>query len=378
MALIIRVPFVRFNARRIGTRILFRENLRRSREWIIVASVRHVINPPNPYNKFSAEYVGEPPPTKLEVFEETNTKKVITKAFASDWEGGWRFTVNCYRGCVHGCTYCFARQYHEYLGYGAGTDFETKIVVKPRTPEILREELKRTRTRMPHIDFSFATDPYLPLEAEYGLTRKCLEVCAEFGVPVGVITKSPLVTRDIDILKRLKVTVFFSLPFLTKERSNPFEPYTPVPEARFRAMEKISGAGIATGIGIAPVIPGYNESDIPALLERAREAGATRAFMSMLHLDTDSIEAYFVQKMHERLPPTRVAKIINTIKRERNGSLRHKTYKERSVGITEQWEVTKKLFAFHAKRLGFNEHREPASQSETPAEVTPAPQLTLF
>src|SRR5690606_5668856 len=151
-----------------------------------------------------------------------------------------------------------------------------------------------------------------------------------------------------------------------------------VPEARFRAMEKISGAGIATGIGVAPVIPGYNESDIPALLERAREAGATRAFMSMLHLDTDSIEAYFVQKMHERLPPTRVAKIINTIKRERNGSLRHKTYKERSVGITEQWEVTKKLFAFHAKRLGFNEHREPASQSETPAEVTPAPQLTLF
>lgn len=322
--------------------------------------MRQVKNPPNPYNKYSAEYIGEPPPTKLEIFEETATKKVITKAFASDWEGGWRYTVNCYRGCVHGCTYCFARQYHEYLGYGAGTDFETKIVVKPNTPKLLREELKKTRTKMPHIDFSFATDPYLPLEAEYQLTRKCLEVCAEFQVPVGVITKSPLVTRDIDILKKMKVTVFFSLPFLTKEKSNPFEPYTPVPEARFRAMETVANAGIPVGIGVAPVIPGYNESDIPGLLERAKQAGATRAFMSMLHLDTDSIEEYFVAKMHERLPPTRVTKIINTIKRERGGSLRHNTYKERGVGKTEQWEVTTKLFVFHAKRLGFRQHEREA------------------
>lgn len=334
--------------------------------------MRQIINPPNPYNKFSAEYVGEPPPTKLEIFEETATKKVITKAFASGWEGGWRYTVNCYRGCVHGCTYCFARQYHEYLGYGAGTDFETKIVVKPMTPILLRQELKKSRNKMPHLDFSFATDPYLPLEAEYQLTRKCLEVCAEFQVPVGVITKSPLVTRDIDVLTKLKkVSVFFSLPFLTKERSNPFEPYTPVPEARFRAMQTIADAGIEVGIGIAPVIPGYNESDIPGLLERAKEAGATRAFMSMLHLDTDSIEEYFVQKMHERLPPTRVTKIINNIRRERNGSLRHKTYKERSTGTTEQWEVTTKLFDFHAKRLGFRQHETPAEPEMAVSPIQP-------
>ena len=336
--------------------------------------MRHIKNPPNPYNRYSAEYIGEPPPAKLEVFEETATKKVITKAFASDWEGGWRYTVNCYRGCVHGCTYCFARQYHEYLGYGAGTDFETKIVVKPNAPALLRRELQKTRDKMPHLDFSFATDPYLPLEAEYNVTRQCLEICAEFRVPVGVITKSPLVTRDIDILKRLKATVFLSLPFLTKERSNPFEPYTPVPEARFRAMKTLSDAGIETGIGIAPVIPGYNESDIPGLLERARESGATRAFMSMLHLDTDSIEEYFVQKMHERLPATRVTRIINTIKRERGGSLRHRSYAERSTGTTEQWEVTRKLFDFHAKRLGFQQHEKPA-ETEIPA---PPAQPALF
>jgi DNA repair photolyase len=328
--------------------------------------MRYVKNPPNPFEKYSAEFLGEPPPTKLEIFEETATKKVITKAFASDWEGGWRYTVNCYRGCVHGCTYCFARRYHEFIGYGAGTDFETKIVVKPNAPQILREELKKTKWKMPHIDFSFATDPYLPLEASYELTRKCLEVCVDFRVPVGVITKSPLVTRDIDLLKKLDVHVYFSLPFLTKEKSNPFEPYTPVPDVRFNAMRQIADAGIPVGIAIAPVIPGYNESDIPGLLERAKECGATRAFMSMLHIDSDSIEEYFVAKMRERLPETRVNKIINTMKRERGGKLQHESYKGRMTGRTEQWEVTQKLFEFHIRRLGFNQDKGVKQPDENP------------
>jgi DNA repair photolyase len=339
--------------------------------------VRHVINPPNPYSKYSSEYIGEPPPTKLEIFEETATKKMITKAFASDWEGGWRFTVNCYRGCVHGCTYCFARRYHEFLGYGAGTDFETKIVVKTSAPEILRKELSRTREKIPHIDFSFATDPYLPLEATYELTRKCLEVCVEYRVPVGVITKSPLVTRDIDVLKKLSnVTVFFSLPFLTKESSNPFEPYTPVPEARFRAMKTLADAGIKVGIAVAPVIPGYNEADIPKLLERAREAGATRAFMGMLHLDNESIEQYFLEKLHEKIP-TKAAKVVNSLKRERGGILRHKNYATRDKGLTEQWSVTQKMFEFHFKRLGFT-GREVIPETETAAVDAPPVQQSLF
>ena len=130
---------------------------------------------------------------------------------------GIRYTVNCYRGCIHACTYCFARRYHEFLGYGAGTDFETKIVAKTNAPEILRNDLKRTREKISHLEFSFTTDPYLPLKANYELTRKCLQVCAEFKMPVAIITKSPLITRDLDILTKMNAVVYFSIPFPTVE-----------------------------------------------------------------------------------------------------------------------------------------------------------------
>lgn len=318
-------------------------------KWAIVSFMRYIENPPNPYLRYSAEFLGEPPPAKLEVFEEIATRSVITKSNMP--EMGIRYTVNCYRGCIHACTYCFARRYHEFLGYGAGTDFETKIVAKINAPQILHEELKRAREKISHLEFSFATDPYLPLEASYKLTRKCLEVCRDFRMPVGVITKSPLITRDLDVLTGLKLTVFFSIPFLTIEKSKPFEPYTPTPDVRFRAMETLADAGIEVGIGIAPVIPTYNDSDIPALLEKARNCGATKAFINLIHFDSDSIEEYFVQKLKEKLP-TKADKIINALKRERGGKLRHKTYAERS-GKTEQWQTAVRLFDLHYRRLGF-------------------------
>lgn len=314
--------------------------------------MRHVENPPNPYLQYSTEYLGEPPPTKMEIFEDS-AKTIITKAFSSEM-GGARYTVNCYRGCHHGCTYCFARRYHELLGYGAGTDFETKIVVKPNAPELLRHELKKTRDKIPHLDFSFATDPYLPLEASYQLTRQCLEVCRDFQVPVCIITKSPLVTRDIDVLTRIKkLTVFFSIPFPTLEKSKPFELYTPRPEVRFEAMKVLAQAGISVGIAIAPIIMGYNEGDVPVLLKKAREAGATKAFISLVHIDSDSIEEYFVKNMREKIP-TKADKIINFLKRERKGKLQHKNYEERNHGATEQWQTTVNLFEIYYKKYGFD------------------------
>ena len=289
--------------------------------------MRHIRNPPNPYQKYSAEFLGEAPATKLEIFEEIATKSVITKSNMP--EMGVRYTVNCHRRCRHACTLCFAPSYHVFLGHGAGTDFETKIVAKINAPEILRRDLKRTREKISHLEFSFTTDPYLPLEANYELTRKCLIVCRDFQMPVGVITKSPLVTRDIDVLSKLRATVYFSIPFPSVEKSKPFEPYTPTPDVRFRAMKTLTDAGIKVGIGIAPVIPGYNDSDIPVLLEKAREAGATKAFINLIHFDSDSIADYFVSRLREKLP-TKADKILNALKRERNGNLRHRNFAERS------------------------------------------------
>ena len=328
--------------------------------------MRYIENPPNPYLKYSSEFLGEPPAAKLEVFEEIATRKVITKAYSSDF--GYRYTVNCYRGCVHACTYCFARKYHEYLDYSAGTDFETKIVVKTNAPALLRNELKRTRQNIRHLDFSFATDPYLPLEASYELTRKCLQVCVEFRVPVAIITKSPLITRDLDVLTALKPMVYFSIPFLTTGKSKPFEPFVPVPEARFRAMETLAKAGIKVGIGIAPIIPTYNDADIPALLEKARNCGATKAFINLIHFDTDSIEAYFVKKLKEKLP-TKADKILNALKRERGGNLRHRFYKERNQGKTAQWQIALKLFDLHFRRLGFERYEIVEKIEEKPLPI---------
>lgn len=340
------------------------------RIWANVACVRHVQNPPNPYLKYSAEFLGEPPAAKLEIFEETATRSIITKSNIP--EMGVRYTVNCYRGCIHACTYCFARRYHEFLGYGAGTDFETKIVAKINAPQLLREELKRTREKISHLEFSFTTDPYLAVEANYELTRNCLKVCRDFRMPVGIITKSPLVTRDLDILTGLNPTVFFSIPFPTIEKSKPFEPYVPIPEVRFRAMETLAQAGIRVGIAIAPVIPGYNDSDIPALLEKARLSGATKAFINLIHFDSDSIEEYFVRRLKEKLP-TKADKILNALRRERGGKLRHKNFDERK-GKTEQWKTAVKLFELHFRRLGF-ERFEPV---EKPEEKLPPVQQSLF
>lgn len=341
------------------------------REWAIVSSMRQVKNPPNPYHKYSAEFLGEPPNAKLEIFEETATRKIITKNNSPDV--GFEFSVNCYRGCIHGCTYCFARPYHEFLGYGAGTDFETQIVVKINAPKLLREELKRTRRKIESLSFSFTTDPYLPLEANYELTRKCLEICRDFRIPVGIVTKSPLVTRDVDVLSKMDATVFFSIPFLSTAKSKPFEPYTPIPEARFRAMRVLAENNIAVGIAIAPIIPTYNDSDIPALLEKAREHGATRAFMTMLRLPTESLQNYFVTRLEEKLP-TKSGKILNQIKRERGGKLNSSDFADRMKGMTEQWQMAVKMFDLHFKRLGFLEF-EPLEKDEKKIEPV---QQSLF
>jgi DNA repair photolyase len=345
--------------------------LQLARRQAIVASVRHIQNPPNPYHKYDAEFLGEPSPVKLEIFEENATRQIVTKNNSPDV--GFEYSVNCYRGCIHGCTYCFARPYHEFLGYGAGTDFETKIVVKVNAPTLLRNELRKKSLRGELMSFSFTTDPYLPLEANYELTRKCLDACRDFGNPVAIVTKSPLVTRDADVLreinKRSNVTVYFSIPFLTLEKSKLFEPYAPQPEVRFRAMKRLSNEGLNVGIAIAPIILGFNESDIPALLQKAHSCGATKAFMTMLRLPTESLQNYFVSRLKENAP-TKADKILNHIRRERGGRLNNSNFGERMSGKTEQWKLAVKMFDLHYKRLGFGrkERKEKAVESSLPVQ----------
>jgi DNA repair photolyase len=296
--------------------------------------MRYVDNPPNPWLTHTVEWIGEPPEARQEVFEEDATRSIITRNQSPDV--GFDFSVNVYRGCSHACSYCFSRPTHEYLGFGAGTDFERKFVVKVRAAELLRHELMKPSWKGSELVFSFTSDPYVPLETHYKLTRKCLEVCLEFRNPVGIVTKSALVRRDIDILVELhgqaSVAVFFTIPFRDYETARALEPFAPSPDSRFKAMEELAGAGIPVGIGIAPVILSLNDSHIPDLLKRARDAGAATAFMTMLRLP-GSVAPYFEQKLRETMP-TKADRILNRIR-----------------------EVVERLFKLHCDRLGFNKQR---------------------
>ena len=340
--------------------------------------MRYVDNPPNPWLTHSVEWIGEPPAAKIEVFEETETRTIISSNDSPDV--AFDHSVNCYRGCVHGCTYCFSRPTHEYLGYGAGTDFERKIIAKVRAPELLRKELMKRSWQGDEIVFSFTSDPYIPLEANYKLTRGCLEVCAEFRNPVGIVTKSALIRRDIDVLQRLtqdaSVGVFFSIPFADYDIARAVEPFAPSPNARFEAMKTLADAGIQVGIGIAPTIPGLS-TDIPGLLQRAKDCGATKAFINMLRL-TGSVAPYFEQRLREKLP-TKADRVLNRIRDARGGKLNSSIFGERMRGQGQYWSAQEKLFDVYCRRLGFNEHRVGSERHTRPNTFRrPSPQGSLF
>jgi len=337
--------------------------------------MRHVANPPNPWDRFEVEWVGEPPAARLEVFEETATRSIITHNASPDV--GFEHSVNCYRGCTHACTYCFSRPTHEYLGFGAGTDFERKIVAKVRAPELLRAELMKRSWKGQTLTFSFTSDPYLPLEGHYELTRRCLEVCLEFRNPVGIVTKSALVRRDIDLIARLareaSAAVFFTIPFADRETALAVEPLAPLPAARFEAMRALAAAGIPVGLGLAPVIPGLNDAHIPELLARAREAGARSAFMTMVRLP-GSVAPYFEERLREALPD-RADKILNRIREMRGGKLNSGEFGRRMRGAGPFWEMIERVFDLHCKRLGLNQGPEPDERSTF---RRPQSQPTLF
>ena len=184
-----------------------------------------ITNPPNPWHETRVDWVGEAPTAKLQVFEDAS-RGVLARNNSPDIPFGW--SVNPYRGCYHGCAYCYARPSHQYLDFGAGTDFDKKLVVKKNAPRLLQDALSGRGWRGELIAFSGNTDCYQPLEAAYGLTRACLEVCLEFRNPVGIITKGTLVERDVDLLRRLHerayCTVAVSVPFFNADHARAIEP----------------------------------------------------------------------------------------------------------------------------------------------------------
>ncbi len=317
---------------------------------------RPISNPPNPWQSQHVEWLDEPPTAQLEVYEE-ESKSIVAENDSPDVP--FRWSVNPYRGCFHACAYCYARPSHQYLGFGAGTDFERRIVVKTNAPELLARELARRSWRREAIAFSGNTDCYQPLEANYELTRRCLEVCLEFRQPVMLITKGTLVRRDVDVLAKLAARglaqVTLSIPFLEEEVGRKLEPGASSPNRRFETLRLLSQAGIPTGIAIAPLIPGINDVDVAALLERAHECGARSSFMTLLRLPAEVLPV-FQERLRESFPE-RARKVESALRDMRGGELYDNRFGARMHGSGERWKTVEQLFQLTCRRLGMNRDR---------------------
>ena len=318
---------------------------------------RPVANPPNPWHSTHVELLGPPPDAELKVYEE-RARSIVSQNDSPDLP--FRWTLNPYRGCFHACAYCYARPTHQFLDWGAGTDFERMIVAKVNAPELLRERLARSSWKGEWIMFSGVTDCYQPLEAVYGLTRGCLEACAEFRNAVGIITKGALVERDLDLLQRVRdragLRVYLSIPFADDEMARLIEPNVSPPSRRFRTLESLSGAGIPTGVAVAPVIPGLNDHQIPEILERARAAGAERAFLTLLHLPAEVLPVF-----EERLAaayPQRRDKVMHALESMREGNVQESRFGRRFRGSGPRWQILESMFKMHCNKLGLNADRE--------------------
>ncbi|MGK0204774.1 MAG: DNA repair photolyase [Planctomycetota bacterium] len=318
---------------------------------ILAIPMRPVANPPNPWSSSHTELLGVAPAADLHVYEE-EAKSIVAENQSPDIP--FRWSVNPYRGCFHGCAYCYARPTHQYLGFGAGTDFERKLIVKTNAPQLLRAKLMRPSWRGENVVFSGVTDCYQPLEASYGLTRQCLEVCLEFRQPVGIITKGALVERDVDLLAKLAehhaATVFVSVPFADAADSRAIEPFVALPERRLRAMRRLADAGVPVGVSVSPLIPGLNDHQIPAILEAARDAGATQAFHVLLRLPSE-VEHVFQERL-EAAFPLRAAKVMSLVQAMRGGRSNDARFGSRMRGEGPRYQLMVDLFSKTAKKLG--------------------------
>jgi DNA repair photolyase len=297
-------------------------------------------------------------PNPKTLFLDDTSESIIVRNDSPDI--GFGAGLNPYRGCEHGCAYCYARPTHEYLGFSAGLEFETKIMVKRRAPELLRRELASKKWKPEVLAMSGVTDCYQPAERHFRITRGCLEVLAEFRNPVSIITKNFLVTRDLDILKELAsfdaVHVYISITTLNADLAARMEPRASRPAHRLRAIEMLARAGVPVGVMVAPIIPGLNDREIPAVLEGARSAGAISAGYTMLRLPhgvKDVFRDWLTQHFPERLE-----RIFGTVRSVRNGRLNVSDFGSRMRGDGPYAEQVQQMFHVFRERLGYGKMRD--------------------
>jgi DNA repair photolyase len=335
----------------------------------------------NPQNRFeSIAYVrdDEAPPedgTPRTLYLRDPSGSIIARNDSPDV--GFDTSINPYRGCEHGCSYCFARPTHEYLGFSAGLDFETKIMVKEDAPELLREELMSPRWTPQTIAISGVTDCYQPIERKLEITRRCLAVLNEFKNPVSLITKNALVTRDIDILRELAAvnatSVFISITTLDADLARIMEPRASTPELRLGALEALAKAGIPCGVMVAPVIPAITDHEMPKILQAAANAGATNAGFVVLRLPW-AVAPIFEKWLEERFPD-RKDKVLNRVRDLRGGKLYDPQWHVRGRGkgiFADQMEM---MFEVSCRRARLNERE---IQLSTAAFRRPTAQASLF
>jgi DNA repair photolyase len=319
----------------------------------------------------------ELPPFKTTVYAET-PKKIITTNDSPDIS--FRQSINPYRGCEHGCTYCYARPTHAYMGLSPGLDFESKLFAKTNAASLLRAELANPNYQPLTIALGANTDPYQPIEREYRITRQVLEVLSEFNHPVGIVTKSALVLRDLDILedmaKRNLVKVAVSVTTLDPKLARAMEPRAATPPRRLGTIEALSKAGVPTVVMSAPIIPGLNDSEIEGILKAGYAAGAREAGYVVLRLPLE-VKDIFRAWLEEALPD-RAAKVMSLVRQIRQGKENDSTFGRRFTGTGPYAWTIGRRFEMASQRLGYNKNRRQLSTDAFRRPPQPGEQLKLF
>jgi len=312
------------------------------------------------------------------ILSRETARKIVTRNDSPDI--GFDQSINPYRGCEHGCIYCYARPAHAYMGLSPGLDFETKLFFKPDAAKLLEKELSKPGYKCERIHIGGNTDPYQPAERKLKITRGLLEVLDRFNHPVSVISKSNLIVRDADILGRMAArklaTATLSITTLDRSLARAMEPRCATPAKRLEAISRLAEAGVPTYVSFAPVIPGLNDHELEAVLEAAAKAGAAAAHYTLLRLPLE-IKDLFREWLAEARPD-RAARVMSLVRQARGGLDYDPRWGSRMVGSGPVADLVRSRFAIAAKRLGLNRSIGGHDVSQFKVPARPGDQLDLF